>query len=771
MYSPAMIGRREEAFLRNRALAELYPSGLPAYSVSDSAVLTASLIQLKKDDGSLERRLSAEEERFIGVSRLRSYIDFPYWAERFCWIDQEGLGLRPLYPLWESQRSVIEQLGRLEDERWRTGHPDGLLINVLKARQLGVSTLSQALSAHRLLTRTHVRALTGADVEEQAGYLFRMLRRLYDQIPWFLRPDLKTFVKNREMTFSTESFVKTAWGKSTRGALATVGGEGSKGAIGRGQTYSVFTISELATWDNPEQLDSALFPAIPVRSEALGVLESTAEFAQDWWHKHWLATGEGDGRFSNIFIPWYVEPSKYSLPAPPDWSPATLTRQHAEKCERDAPKWLGGRSVVLNRDQLYWYERTRAYYTKKNELHKFLKEYPADDLECFQYAGRAIFSQEQLEQIDAAGSKRPILDIWRVEPAREIAALRRSTDTQAYLDPTHGAVGGKDPRPLPPLAPRLVVAGVKDGAWQFPVPPGYGFQRLAKTELADLKDLRQGVLTIWEYPRARGPRRYIMPVDVGEGLGQDYSVIDIIRMPTIEEPAEQVAQFVSNKIDTKQLAFVCDAVGRLYPDVDGIEALAAIETNNCGLATQDVLQLHLGYTNFYIWEYADAASPDKRYSTKIGWVTSTRTRPFLISAFYAAITSFDPITNQPDLILNSPVTRGELRHFITETGIGDAEAARGQHDDCVMSSAIGYYVGWRLAGGEQEPIEEKRRRRAAQHAAAELAGTQVHHQWRNMPVTADEADNQLEDDDEFGEELGKVGPGRLHFSDDRNRVF
>ena len=39
--------------------------------------------------------------------------------------------------------------------------------------------------------------------------------------------------------------------------------------------------------------------------------------------------------------------------------------------------------------------------------------------------------------------------------------------------------------------------------------------------------------------------------------------------------------------------------------------------------------------------------------------------------------------------LNSPLTRGELRHFVTATTIGEAEAARGQHDDCVMAAAIG----------------------------------------------------------------------------------
>ena len=104
-------------------------------------------------------------------------------------------------------------------------------------------------------------------------------------------------------------------------------------------------------------------------------------------------------------------------------------------------------------------------------------------------------------------------------------------------------------------------------------------------------------------------------------------------------------------------------------------------------------------------------TPERRYSTRIGWMTTPRTRPLLLASYYGAITTFDPISSLPDFILNSPITRGELRHFITASTIGEAEAARGQHDDAVMASAIGFYVAWRMSGGEVEPVAERRRRK------------------------------------------------------------
>jgi hypothetical protein len=737
MYHPDVIAAR--AAVATRQFGHLFPNRqIPWYSVRDSAALTAQVMAAADEHGTPTRALVEEEQDFIGASRLRVMFDFPYFAERFCWIDMEGHGLRRLSPFWESQQLVLDQLGRIEQANQAAGSPDGLLLNILKARQLGVSTFSEALVAHRLVTRAHIRALSGADVEDQAGYLFRMVVRIYDQLPWFLKPGKVYFNKNRELSLANQSFLKTAWGKSTRGALQTVSGaEGSKGSIGRGQTYSVVHISELPTWENPEQLDTALLPAIPYASDTLVLYEATAEFAGDWWHKHWLASGAGEGRFRNIFIPWCAEPEKYSLPAPVDWTPKVSTTAHAEKCARDSPKWFAGRTVTLTRDQCYWYEKTRGFYESKGQLYKFLKEYPADDLECFQYAGRSVFTLEQLEAIDQAGSRK-LLDVWAVEPAIEIAQLRR--------DPSTPSADLQAKRVVPPLAPHLSPKSSPIAHETEPVPPGYGFRRLTPPQLAALPNLRQGVLAIWEYPRTRGPRRYILGVDVSDGLGQDYSVIDVIRQPTIEEPAEQVAQYVTNVLDPKALAFVCDAVGRYYQDADQIEALAAIETNNHGLATQDTLQLHLGYSHFYVWEYADAASPARRYSTRIGWLTSPRTRPLLLASFYGAVTAIDPVTSQPDFILNSPITRGELRHFITATTIGEAEAARGQHDDGVMAAAIGHYVAWRMAGGEVEPVAERRRRKVAFDALAKEQQI-VRPDYRNSPATIDEADD-LEPDHE-----------------------
>lgn len=281
----------------------------------------------------------------------------------------------------------------------------------------------------------------------------------------------------------------------------------------------------------------------------------------------------------------------------------------------------------------------------------------------------------------------------------------------------------------------------------FTLPAGYGFRRLTLEELQVRQDLL-GTLQIWEHPRRRGPRRYILGVDVSDGIGEDRSVIAVHRVGTIEEPEEQVALYVSDNIPPQRLAFVVDAIGRLYADEDHYEALAAIECNNHGLSTQDTLSLHLGYGHFYRWEYLDAADPKSRFSTKAGWVTTPRTRPMLLDKLYSALTTYDPVTGLTDLWVHAGLLRSELADFQTEGALWEAEAARGAFDDVVMATAIAHYVSWRLQGGEQEPLSERRARLHQEREARTLAAQpdQGKRDYRNTASTLEEQAAQVEEE-------------------------
>jgi hypothetical protein len=186
----------------------------------------------------------------------------------------------------------------------------------------------------------------------------------------------------------------------------------------------------LATWENPEQLDSALFPTIPIAPYTFGILESTAKGRHNWWHQQWQLSERGMGsvhKFAAVFIPWYAEPEKWRLRAPVAWAPSAPTLEHATRCETNGPRWMGAK-VSLTRDQLYWYEGARAAAEEKEDLSHFLAEYPAEPEECFQFSGRSIFPLALRERIKAQA--RPLSQMLLVEPAamaQERAQVFRDT--------------------------------------------------------------------------------------------------------------------------------------------------------------------------------------------------------------------------------------------------------------------------------------------------------------------------------------------------------
>lgn len=151
------------------------------------------------------------------------------------------------------------------------------------------------------------------------------------------------------------------------------------------------------------------------------------------------------------------------------------------------------------------------------------------------------------------------------------------------------------------------------------LPAGYGFRRPSLEEIRDRPDALD-LCVIWEQPRRRGPRRYVLGVDVADGIGSDRSVIEVLRVGTIDEPAEQVAEYCTDTIEPGPFAYIVQALGQHYRDEDGVEAKVAVERTHHGLSTIDTLHLHLQYSNLYVWEYYDVKNPEQRFSQSLGGV-------------------------------------------------------------------------------------------------------------------------------------------------------
>lgn len=285
------------------------------------------------------------------------------------------------------------------------------------------------------------------------------------------------------------------------------------------------------------------------------------------------------------------------------------------------------------------------------------------------------------------------------------------------------------------------------------IPPGYGFSTIPASKWRHVDPLTLlDRLLVWETPQRT--ERYVIGVDVSDGVGQDRSVIDVTRVGTVERGEEQVAQFVTDSVDSIALAGYVDAIGRLYRWVeDDMPALVAIECNGHGLATQAQLLQHFGYDHLFIWRHEDAISARGRLSRAYGWYTTRRSRPIILARYIKAVTTVDERTGMPDYRINSSHTVEELRDFQTEGPLWAAEAGPGSHDDCIMAGAIGIHVSQTLYLEEGEPLPDRRRRlqeeKARRTQLAESIG-QPRVDYINTDCTVDEINEMFgggEEDD------------------------
>jgi len=169
-----------------------------------------------------------------------------------------------------------------------------------------------------------------------------------------------------------------------------------------------------------------------------------------------------------------------------------------------------------------------------------------------------------------------------------------------------------------------------------------------------------GRLAIW-LPPQKG-RQYILGVDTaGGGSNGDYACAEVIERTMGMQCAEMHGHFPPYELARR----VAD-LGRRYE-----LALVAVERNNHGYGVLAHLN-NLEYGNIF------------ERGGQPGWLTTAVTRPAMIENMAAVLMS------EPELF-HSPRLLEECRTFVRRAD-GNAAAAEGAHDDCVMAMAIALAV-------------------------------------------------------------------------------
>jgi hypothetical protein len=257
------------------------------------------------------------------ATRLRT--DLEYFSRRCLRIRTKSGTLEPL--VFNSAQKKLNEI--CEAQLARKGR---IRLIVLKARQVGISTLISARMFWTIINNPGMRGMLIAHERPASRNLYSMIRRYYDFMPTELRPEV-TVSNQDEMSFKSDSgfFVSVA---------------GVEGA-GRSSTLQLAHLSEAAHFQDLEMVMASLMQAIPNLPGTAVFLESSANSFNQFERLYSRAIAK-EGEFEPVFIPWSAD-SGYRVPVLPGFTPDAAERELKELHNLDDEQinWRRGKVIEL----------------------------------------------------------------------------------------------------------------------------------------------------------------------------------------------------------------------------------------------------------------------------------------------------------------------------------------------------------------------------------------------------------------------------------------
>lgn len=335
--------------------------------------------------------LTNEQQRALHT-RLRE--DLPFYAKKVLKITDKSGKLVP-FVFNRAQNYIHEQL---EKQKRETGK---VRAYILKGRQQGCSTYVGARFYKSASWDPFRYVYILSHEATSTATLFEKVQMYYDESPEPLRPQA-TVSNKKELKFANGSRYRVG----TAGARAT----------GRSQTNQLFHGSEVAYYENTDDIQSGVLQTVANAPDTEIILESTANGIGNAFYQGCMDALAGRGEYILIFVPWFWQP-EYAMEPPPNWD---FTPEELDIQAR----------FDLTDAQLYW------RYNKIIELKSesvFKQEYPCTVQEAFQASGASLINADMVQDARKSTLKDPNAPlVLGVDPARKgdrtVLAYRRGRE-------------------------------------------------------------------------------------------------------------------------------------------------------------------------------------------------------------------------------------------------------------------------------------------------------------------------------------------------------
>ena len=451
-------------------------------------------------DDEARASLSSTDNEWIDGELYHSLIDTRYFLSNYYAIRTEDKGFQGLYPFFDSQEILYEELRKLEKEHGR------VRALVAKARRMGYTTYMIGEFLHKTVIRyKHTDAIIVSQDEKGAKYNMGMYESAFDFLPWWMKPRVNLHQTGALYNFDEpDENLRTSRPGLKNWMYADNANRPS--GVGRGQGFRCGMLDELAFWKNASQLSKSLLRTFVAR-DGFYVMGSTGNGRNDAWHNLWRRAEAGSIDWHPIFIPFYRRPKTYSLPIPKG-EVFTLSAEEKEMVEQVQKK----DNFTISNETINWMRKTKEEFvaTDGDDM-LFAQEFPQNASDAFQNSIISAIPRGIINRF----SKRTEEPCWIGEITFDFAQW----------------------------VPHLYMKELKPGE-------------------EALYPETENRLHIWEKPRPG--ERYCLGVDTALGQkGGDFSSCTVIKIGSRAQLDEQVAQW-HGYMDPHNLTDVVLALGWYY---------------------------------------------------------------------------------------------------------------------------------------------------------------------------------------------------------------
>ena len=414
--------------------------------------------------------------------------------ENFYWVVDEN-SRDTIFKFRPSQLKVYNKI------KWCKENKKKVRLILLKARQLGMSTFTEALGSALAITKRNQDMLIMSHRADTSDHLFQMTHNFISHLPPELKPDV---LKDNENEFYFNNKDRT--GLNSQIKVMTANKKNEDG-VGRGHRYTFVHMSEYDFWDcDASKVMMSIMSACT--DDSIVIIESTANGCR-YLKKLWDdAVSQGDESvWIPMFFPWFQD-EKYEA----DYSLVSFLDHPLNEEEEELLELFKNDEDTCDLPIERYYRKLQWRRNKLKEmggnLDHFHQEFPSTPEEAFITSGESVFN------INLIAQRR-----------RMILKQEKLYEDKGYYQYELG------------FNPTTQTRFIKKWKW--------------------VSDEKKGYITKFKLPEERVP--YIVSTDPS-GSGGDFTASEVID----NRNCDQVAELYKQKMSAQEIAIQTVLLGTEY---------------------------------------------------------------------------------------------------------------------------------------------------------------------------------------------------------------